>query len=291
MSSLPARGPGHPEHFDVRRFGQQLRDRREALGYSTRQMARIAGVSQAYVVALEGSKSSRDSSGPCPTVEVLVSFAAALRLHPSELLQSSLRRSGPHVLLVTEGAGTVELEAVISQVEGVGMWITAGERTDLGGRWPHIDLHSTDEPGYALDTIAVELRRGLSDLSSQATGRRVGLVFSEPDSVLLGSTEEVLAVEHHWKAMVSRSLWAVDAEPTATLCVYELEVVRRMQDPLEASLDLIRSHDSVWTVSGERTSRGRRAAMRLLQGVRPPERRADEWRLACTQHLDRLTAA
>ena len=128
-------------------------------------------------------------------------------------------------------------------------------------------------------------------MSSQAKGRRVGLAFSEPDSVLLGSTDEVLKAEHDWKAMVSRSLWAVDAEPTATLCVYELEVVRRMPDPLEASLDLIRSHDSVWTVNGEKTSRGRRAAMRLLQGVRPPERRADEWRLACARHLDRLTAA
>lgn len=291
MSSLPARSLGHPEHFDVRRFGQELKDRREALGFSTRQMARFAGVSQAYVVALEGSKSSRDSSGPCPTVEVLVSIAAALRLHPSELLHSSLRRSGPHVLLVVEGSDAYKLEAAISQVEDVGMWITAGEQTAFAGRWPHIDLHSTDKPGYALDTITAALRRGLSGLSSQATDRRVGLVFSESDSVLLGSTDEVLAAEHRWKTMVSRSVWAVDAEPTATVCVYELDVVRRMQDPLAASLDLIRSHDSVWALDGERTSRGRRGAMRLLQGVRPPGRRADEWRLACTQQLDRLAAA
>ncbi len=291
MYSSTAPSPRFPEHFDLRRFGQELRGRRQALGYSTRQMARLVGVSQAYVVALEGSRSSRDPSGPCPTAEVLVGFASALRLHPSDLLQSSLRQGGPHVLLVTDRLGTGGLEAAVSQVDGVDLWVSAGRRPDLGERWPHIDLHPTDETEYALDTIAVELRAGLSRLSSRVQDRRLGMVFSESDPVLTGSTDAVLAAEHQWPSVVSRSVWAAGAEPSTTLCVYELDVVRRMPDPPAASLDLLRSHEDVWSLTGKGTSRGRVAAMRLLQGVRPPGTPAGEWRRTCTEHLDRLAAA
>ena len=278
-------------HFDVRWFGSEIRARRRALGYSTRQMARAAGVSQPYVVALESSKSSRDPSGPCPTVDVLVNFASALQLHPSELLRWSLRQAGPHVLLVTDDEGSDVVGIVGSHVEKVDVWVSAGTDTSYEGRGPHIDLHTTGQEPYQLDKIGATLRSGLSEFSSEVKDRRVGLVFSESDSVLLGSTDEVLEAEHHWQAMVSRSVWAANAEPSAIVCVYNLDVVRRMHDPLAASLDLIQSHDLIWTAKGHRLSRGRAAAMRLLQGVRPPGTRADDWRHTCAQHLDDLTAA
>ena len=71
-----------PEKFgsiqDARGFGRALRERRAELGYSTRSLALAAGVSQSYVVALEGSRSSRDVAGPRPTIDLVVRLAALL---------------------------------------------------------------------------------------------------------------------------------------------------------------------------------------------------------------------
>lgn len=281
----------HPRHFDARKFGQEIQARREAFGYSTRRMAREVGVSQAYVVALEGSRSSRDSSGPCPTVEVLVGFARALGLHPVELLKSSLRQAGPHVLLVTGDSASDPMGLARSQFATVDAWLSAGEDApgELSG--DHLDLHPDGDGPYRLQDISAALQSGLTEMRATLEGRSIGLVFAESDATLLGSTEAVLEAERHWHQMVSRSVWAVKAEPAATVCTYDLGTIRRMADPLAASLDLIQSHDDIYVAKGQKTSRGRTAAMRLLQNLRPTGTRAAEWRRACANHLDQLTAA
>lgn len=290
MGHFVTSGQPRPTHFDAREFGQEIRARREQFGYSTRRMAREVGVSQAYIVALEGSRSSRDTSGPCPTVEVLVGFARALGLHPVELLESSLRHAGPHVLLVTTAPDCDAMGFARSKFAEVDVWLSAG--ADVGERpGEHIDLHPDGDVEYRLEDVAAALHTGLTDLRKSVKDRRVGLVFSESDATLLGSTEAVLEAEHHWHQMVSRSAWAAQAEPATTVCTYDLDTVSRMADPLAAGLHLIQSHDEVYLTSGQRTARGRTASMRLLQSFRPPGTRADDWRRTCAGHLDRLTAA
>ena len=277
-------------HFDAREFGKEIRARREELGYSTRRMAHEVGVSQAYVVALEGSRSSRNTSGPCPTVEVLVGFALALGLHPVELLGSSLRDAGPHVLLVPTVPDSDAMGFARSQSAEVDVWLSAGVDADEH-RGDHIDLHPDGDVEYRLENVRTALHTGLADLRKSVKDRRIGLVFSESDAALLGSTKAVLEAEDHWHQMVSRAAWSALAEPAAVVCKYDLDTVGRMADPMAASLHLIQSHDEVYVTSGRRTARGRTASMRLLQSLRPPGTSADEWRQTCASHLDRLTAA
>jgi len=275
--------------FDARGFGRELRQRREALGCSTREVADRAGVSQSYVVALEGSRSSRDASGPCPTVDVLTRLASALGVEPWVLLRPSLRRPGPHVLWVVEDDGASMFDVAKSFVKDVDVWVSAGSRGDTAEPVNHIRLHSDDATSYDRDQVAAAIDGGLAAMAPQIDGQRLGLVFSEHDSVLLGATDAVLDVEHEWSALVGQAAWSAGAQPAWTLCVYELEVLRQMTDPLDACLDLMRSHDTIWTSKGRTLHRNRAASMRVLQRMRPPRTRADDWRRVCTRQLDRVS--
>ena len=90
------------------------------------------------------------------------------------------------------------------------------------------------------------------------------MVFSETPSVLLGATDTMLALEHEWCDLVSESVRAAGAEPAWNLCVYELEVLQRMADPVATGNDLISSHDTVWCSRGSSLLRDRAAASRLF---------------------------
>jgi transcriptional regulator with XRE-family HTH domain len=280
-----------PWNFDARGFGQQLRKRRRSLGYSTREVARRAGVSQSYVVALEGSRSSRDVTGPSPTIDVLAGLASALEIEPWALLEPALRRAGPHVLLVVEDDGEGLFDAARSAIRDVDLWVSAGRRRDPDHPRPHLSLCSGTGDRYDRDQVAAGLQADLAALNPLVDGRRLGLVFSEREEVLLAATEDVLEIEQVWSAMVGRAVWSAGAHPAWTLCVYELDVLQRMGDPVAASLDLMSSHDRVWTTKRRTVHRGRTACTRVLRPMRPPGTRADHWREVCARHIDRLAAA
>lgn len=284
-------------HFDAPRFGRALKERREGLGYSTRDLAQRAGVSQSYVVALEGSRSSRDAAGPSPTIDVLVRLASALGSEPAALLEPSVHRSGPHVLLVVEDDGASLFDVAKSFIAdqgdaadaaGVDSWVTAGHRRDMAEADHHIPLHLGAGP-YDRAEVARAIDHGLATLGPVIDGRRLGLIFSEDPSVLIDEAAAVLAAEHDWSAMVGRAVCAAGARPAWNLCVYELDVLRQMADPFAASLELIQSHDAVWTTCGSSLHRNRAASMRLLRHLRPPRTSAEHWRQICTKQLDRIS--
>jgi transcriptional regulator with XRE-family HTH domain len=279
-----------PWHFDERAFGQQLRTRRASLGYSTRAVARLAGVSQSYVVALEGSRSSRDTTGPSPTIDVLAGLASALEVEPSALLEPALRRAGPHVLLVVEDDGEGLFDAAQSAIRDVDLWVSAGRRRDPRHPGPHLSLSVGPRHRYDRNQVAAGLEGDLAALAPVVDGQRLGLVFSEREEVLLSATENVLEVEHEWSAIVGRAVWSAGAHPAWTLCVYELDVLQQMGDPVAASLDLMGSHDQVWTTKGRTVHRGRTACTRVLKRMRPPGTPTDHWRAECARHVDRLAS-
>ena len=84
-------------------FGHDVRDRRLELGLSVRTLAARAGVSPAYVTAIERGRNPATGRPAVPSVAVLAGLAAALELDVARLL-ATLRLSGEraragHVLL------------------------------------------------------------------------------------------------------------------------------------------------------------------------------------------------
>lgn len=284
-------GASPPWHFDVRHFGQEVRARRQSLGYSTRRLAERAGVSQAYVVALERSTSSRDRTGPCPSVDVLVGLASALQLHPVELLSGSLLAAGSHILYVVDGAGREIFDTARAQVPDADVWVSAGRRRGPSRTVPHLSIHPEGEADYRAEGVTAVIRSGFAGLAPVVYGRHVGVVFSDEDSTLLGARDRLLSIERDWQSIVSSAAWAADAATATAVCVYELDVLQRMEPTLETALDLIASHDTVVLSDGRTVSRGRSASLRVLHRLRPAHTRADEWRRSCARRLDEVVTA
>ncbi|MFM7253170.1 MAG: helix-turn-helix domain-containing protein [Ilumatobacteraceae bacterium] len=277
-------------HFDRRAFGGALRARRELLGYSTRDVADRAHVSQSYVVALEGSRSSRDSQGSSPTVDVVLRLAAALLLDPVLLVAGAVRTSGPHVLVVAEDDGASLLDALVASVGDVDAWVTAGQRADLRGRHEHVTLHADDAQIYDPQAVALAVEQELLGFVSTIEGQRLAMVFSESASMLTEATASILDAEHSWSHMVSNAVWSAGAHPAWNFCVYELDTIKRMADPLTASLELIRTHDEVWTARNSTLVKKGSGRLRLLQHLRPPGTPTHHWREICDKQLARLSA-
>ncbi|MEO7370106.1 MAG: helix-turn-helix transcriptional regulator, partial [Ilumatobacteraceae bacterium] len=80
--------------FDAVRFARTLRSHRERLGHSTRSLARLARISQPYVVALERARTVGAAHGPTPTIDVTARLAAALHIEPEVLMRCALCRRG-----------------------------------------------------------------------------------------------------------------------------------------------------------------------------------------------------
>lgn len=278
-------------HFDVRRFGREVRLHRETLGLSTRELARLARLSQSYVVALERSTSSRDASGPAPTVTAVVALATALRVHPADLLGTALLQAGPHVLYVVDGDGRGIFDTARRRLGAIDVWLSAGARQDAredgAPATPHINIHSPGDLTYRRDRVSATIHQELLDLRSVVARQRVGIVFSDVDTALLGATSDLLAMEHEWQTLVSSAGWSSEAESVTAVCVYELDVLMRMDSPLPTTLELFDSHEEVWFSDEHQTCAGRTASMRVLQRLRPSRTRASEWRETCARHLDR----
>lgn len=255
--------------FDARVFGRELRGRRSALGMSTRELARRARVSQAYVVAVEGSRSSRDPYGPCPTVDVVTRLATALGTNPADLLASAWRSTGPHVLVVIEHDVDSPFDVLSAATDAVDLWVSAGHRRAAPGSL-HVSLHDDEPTAYGRDTVEKALATGLAALTPAVDGQRLGLIFSESDSILLDATDTVLELEHGWCELTDRQVRAAGAQTAWNLCLYDLDVLRRMVDPVSTSQSLIASHDTVWTLDGRTLRRDRPAAKRLLELVGAP---------------------
>lgn len=288
------RTSGYPPHvnryFDREAFGRELRGQRESLGLSTRDVAGRAQVSQSYVVALEGSRSSRDERGPSPTIDVVLRLAAALQLEPTALVARAVRESGPHILCVAEDSAESLLTSLFATIDDVDTWVTAGERCDPMGRHEHLSLHAGDASAFDAQAVALAIEEELLGLGTTIEGRRLAMVFSEPESILAEATDAILAVEHDWSRMVSNAVWTAGAHPAWNVCVYELAAIQQMTDPLAACLDLIRTHDAVWTARGDALETQDGGQFRLLQHLRPAGMARRQWHEQCERALAHQSA-
>jgi len=276
-------------YFDREAFGRELRRQRESLGLSTRDVAGRAQVAQSYVVALEGSRSSRDERGPSPTIDVVLRLAAALQLEPTALVARAVREGGPHILCVAEDSAESLLISLIAAIDDVDTWVTAGERCNPMGRFEHLSFHAGDASAFDAQAVAMAIEEELLGLGTTIEGRRLGMVFSE-STILTETTDAILEVEHDWSRMVSNAVWTAGAHPAWNVCVYELATIQQMTDPLAACLELIHTHDAVWTARDNALETKDGGQFRLLQHLRPAGMGRRQWREQCERELARHPA-
>lgn len=274
---------------------------RAARGWSTREVARRAGISQPYVVALERAArpGGATSHAPTPTLDVVARLAAAFSISPTALLESALRPTGRHVLYVADGDASplTALAGDAGESDGDGddrvdAWIWVGDGAPPATARPHaaprrMRLRRELTPTFDHDAVARALTTELRSIPADTRPTHVGLVFGDTSRVLdrLAEPGSLIDAEHTWARTVSTAAWSAGVHASRNVCVYQLDSLRRLDDPAAACLDLLRSHDDVWFDAGRRARRGRPAARGLLHAVRPDGVPAHRWRTEVAQLL------
>lgn len=293
--------PVSPWEFDAAALARRLRGARVDLGMSTRSLAQRAGVSQAYVVALEKAHDGVLPTSPTPTVDVICGLAFALGLDPLELTESVLRPAPRHTLLVLEDPadshGPDALEYARQAATPVDHWVWVASDLEHSPRRDRsasrIDLRRHNRDEFRPPMIFAAVPGELAAIEPVVRGRTIGMVFAESAHVisLADDPRQVLEVEHQWGRVVRDAARTVDTRVGWNVCVYELSVLRSILEPVEAVCDLLSSHDTIWSAHDSRVSSGATAARRILQHLRPDDVPASQWRTTVRHHLTRLGLA
>ena len=278
-------------------FGHDVRDRRRELGLSVRALAARAGVSPAYVSAIERGRNPATGRPAVPSVAVLVGLAAALELGVARLLDS-LRLPGTsaagHVLLYSFDDRACPLEASEGLFgDRVDHWLCIadprGEEPALpGGRatvrqW-QLGKFPYDGPRLVPDQLVAALELEVRELARVHAGRRVGLLIADCSAVMrrVQNAEAEVALERRWDSEVHR-IWAehLHCPPAVDVCAYrhaDVEALGLSIDQLATALELVRQHDLVILLGGDGPLTGLPAIRRILERARPPGVGAGAWR-------------
>lgn len=265
-------------NFDAARFGATLAAHRVRVELSTRELARRADVSQSYIVALEGAR--HRGVGPTPTVDLVARLAGALGVAPTELFRAGLRRNSTHVLLVVDQPGTPSLQHVRAAApEGAQQWVVATSAGTAPLADLSIDLRRRPRATYQPAQVKQALRRELTQVQAALNGADVGFVFDDTSSVMhtSGTPHAVLDFEEEWASVVNDAARAVGAHAAWNVCVYALEHLRALADPVAATVDLMRHHDTTWFGRTQHVEVGVSAARAVLLQMQPTSVAVDEW--------------
>ena len=272
ITATHAPSPVDTFEFDAVGFARALAGERQRHGWSTRELASRAKLSQTYIVTLEGAVRA-GARRAVPTVDVMTRLAGAFGRHPIELFASSLRRQGLHVVLVLEDHDDSTLERVRRLTRDQELdWVCAISGSQRAEPLPHrtIDLHRQRGAVYEHTQIAESLGRELQTIQSMIEGRDVGFLFGEISEVMshLDHPEVILAFERQWAAVVGSAADAVGAHARWNVCVYDLDALRRLDDPIRSIVELIEGPDAIWTARGRVLATGVPAAQRVLRRLR-----------------------
>jgi transcriptional regulator with XRE-family HTH domain len=237
---------GRRQEFDSRKYAEWQCAARAKHGWSTRDLAERAGISQPYVVALERARLSQDGKTPVPTVNVVAAIAAALGADPIAVLRKVLRLAPRHVLLVVDGSTLPPIDVIKDETEGsVDLWVCGRPQTAKGQTRSFardIRLHRESMKDYDPDRISALLDRELNHIVSDVEGKNIGFIFGE-------------------------SAASVGAHAAWNVCVYEAHILRGRRD-LEATMEfLFAQHDEHWFAKGSKVHMGDRAQGKILEAV------------------------
>jgi transcriptional regulator with XRE-family HTH domain len=276
---------------DLDRFGREIRDRRRELRLSIRALAQRAGVSPAYISAIEAARNPSTGRPPVPSVHVVTRLAAALELDVQRLIRAV--GGGPHppvehVLLYCVDAPHQSLLPAIDRLFGetVDHWLYIADPRHPEGKLPNqratICRWSLGAYPYSttrLDPAALvdALEREVSGLAEAHSGRRVGLVIADCSAVMryVQNAAVEVELEHTWHEHVRR-IWTrhLHGPPAIDICAYrhdDIDALGVTIDQLATALDLVTNHEQVIVLTGnDDVTTGAPAIRRILQHARPP---------------------
>jgi transcriptional regulator with XRE-family HTH domain len=282
--------------FDASGFARVVTEARLSRGWSTRELARRAGISQPYVVALERARGADAPRTPTPAIDVVARLADALGFGLAGLASAALRRSSRHVVLVLDGDHRHPLSHVrelTGDDDSEWVWASSGS-ADLPRHAAHrIDLRRDTGREYRPADIARSLHRELTAIANEVDGRRLGLVFPETSEVMasLDDPSTILDFERGWGDEVARATEAAGGHAVWNVCIYDIGALRGLDQPVDATLELIRNHDTIWSAGRSHHAAGAAAASHVLQRLRPAGTGTSDWSAHVRQLVESLDLA
>lgn len=224
--------------FNSSGFAKFLHQRREQLHLSTRELAKLANISQPYVVALERARefsASQERKLPTPTVDVIAQLAHALKIDPTTLFQQALRPASRHILLLVDAKHPTPLQIV--------------EAAEPNHTHLDLKLHKNNSRHYRASDITKALNEQLGSLKSEIAGKSLGLVFSETSHKMtkVNNPQAVVKFEHQWADVVTQAADSIGAHALFNICVYKIADLQSLANPSKTLDELIECHDEVWS--------------------------------------------
>lgn len=237
--------PTNLMQFDPIGFAQLLNTKRDQLGWSTRQLAERAKISQPYVVALERARNSDSKTlrTPTPTVDVIAKLAFALDIDADTLFNQAMRIASRHVLLVVDETAPTPLKIVKqASINQPQTWVCAEKSGD-------ISLRRTKSRRYKPADITRALNNELQRLRDRITHQTLGLIFSETSQAMteFDNPGAVIDFEHKWADVVDWAATTAGAQAAFNICVYKVADLKTLADPTRVFDELVEVHDEVWT--------------------------------------------
>lgn len=244
--------------FDPIGFAQWLFAQRKERGWSTRELAQRAAISQPYVVALERARVGEARRGPTPTVDVVAALAHALDKNILDIFAYSLRPVGRHVLLVTQGKATPPMDVLRAE-----SGITADS-------WIYpISVHREKSATYDQKKISKQLNTEITNMKDVIGGKNIGLVFTETSNVMqhVSNPQAIIDFEHKWADVVAEAVKSVGGHAAWNVCVYTAASMNALPGGAASAQVLFDTHSEVWFASGDDVTIGESAKQKILQLV------------------------
>ena len=275
-----------------------------------RALAGRAGISPAYVTAIETANNPSTGRAPAARRSVVSRLADALDLDLGTLIRASGsesdQRRGAHVLVYVLDSPPAGLLQAIDELLGG------------GDHWPHLaDPRGGGEDAparattrrFALGTypyattqlapadLVSALDREVATLAPSHHGRAVGLLISDCSAVMrdLRNPASEVELESEWHHHVHR-IWAsrLTSAPAVDVCAYlhaDVAALGLTIDQLATALELISRHDHVIVLDGTEITRGAPAIRRILDRVRPAGTGVAAWHHLTSAAATTLAAA
>jgi transcriptional regulator with XRE-family HTH domain len=244
-------------------FATLLNAKRHQLGWSTRELAQRAKISQPYVVALERARNtnSKTKKTPTPTVDVIAQLAFALNIDANTLFNQSMQISSRHVLLIVDHSATNPLQIVKqASINQPQTWLCAEKSGD-------IDLRQTKSRLYKPADITHALNSELQNLRSKIANQTLGLIFSETSGAMteFDNPQAVLKFENKWADVVDRAVTAAGAQAAFNVCVYKITDLKKLANPTKAINELFEVHDEVWSYTNSTLTLSRDCKPKIIK--------------------------